>query len=162
MTGGAAVGVGLAAVRPATAQTTITLKMQSTWPTKDIFHEVFVDWGKKAEEMAGGRLKIDILPAGAVVPAFQLIEAVHQGTLMVGTVCRPTGLASTWRPACLVLARRSGWMRKAPRLDILRWWAGTLQRTHSDGLETRGGVIFSWPYAHPATGLVQESGAETR
>ena len=81
VTGGAAVGVGLAAVRPATAQTTMTFKMQSTWPTKDIFHEVFVDWGKKVEEMAGGRLKIDILPAGAVVPAFQLIEAVHQGTL---------------------------------------------------------------------------------
>jgi TRAP-type mannitol/chloroaromatic compound transport system substrate-binding protein len=81
VTGSAAVGVGLAAVRPATAQTTVTLKMQSTWPTKDIFHEVFVDWGKKVEEMAGGRLKIDILPAGAVVPAFQLIEAVHQGTL---------------------------------------------------------------------------------
>ena len=50
VTGGAAVGVGLAAVRPATAQTTMTFKMQSTWPTKDIFHEVFVDWGKKVEE----------------------------------------------------------------------------------------------------------------
>jgi TRAP-type mannitol/chloroaromatic compound transport system substrate-binding protein len=78
---GVAVGMGLTAMRKATAQSTITLKMQSTWPTKDIFHEVFVDWGKKVEEMAGGRLKIDILPAGAVVPAFQLIEAVHQGTL---------------------------------------------------------------------------------
>jgi TRAP-type mannitol/chloroaromatic compound transport system substrate-binding protein len=76
-----AVGVGLVATRQVAAQSAITLKMQSTWPTKDIFHEVFVDWGKKAEEMAGGRLKIDILPAGAVVPAFQLIEAIHQGTL---------------------------------------------------------------------------------
>ena len=81
VTGGVAVGMGLTTVRKATAQSTITFKMQSTWPTKDIFHEVFVDWGKKAEEMAGGRLKIDILPSGAVVPAFQLIEAVHQGTL---------------------------------------------------------------------------------
>jgi len=80
VSGSIAVGAGLS-VRPAAAQSTITLKMQSTWPTKDIFHEVFVDWGKKAEEMAGGRLKIDILPAGAVVPAFQLIEAVHQSTL---------------------------------------------------------------------------------
>ena len=76
-----AVGVGLVATRQVAAQSAITFKMQSTWPTKDIFHEVFVDWGKKAEEMAGGRLKIDILPAGAVVPAFQLIEAIHQGTL---------------------------------------------------------------------------------
>ena len=76
-----AAGVGLTSAARVMAQTTVTFKMQSTWPTKDIFHEIFVDWGKKTEEMAGGRLKIDILPAGAVVPAFQLIEAVHQGTL---------------------------------------------------------------------------------
>src|SRR6185369_14029396 len=63
------------------AQQTTTLKMQSTWPTKDIFHEVFVAWGKKVEEMSGGKLKIDILPSGSVVPAFQLIDAVHNGSL---------------------------------------------------------------------------------
>jgi len=79
--GAIAAGVGLTSASRAAAQATVTFKMQSTWPTKDIFHEIFVDWGKKTEEMAGGRLKIDILPAGAVVPAFQLIEAVHQGTL---------------------------------------------------------------------------------
>src|SRR5687768_4153470 len=79
--GAIAAGIGLTSASRASAQATVTLKMQSTWPTKDIFHEIFVDWGKKTEEMAGGRLKIDILPAGAVVPAFQLIEAVHQGTL---------------------------------------------------------------------------------
>ena len=44
------------------AEGPIVLKMQSTWPTKDIFHEIFIDWGKKVEEMSGGRLKIDILP----------------------------------------------------------------------------------------------------
>ena len=76
--GGAAL-IGLPAVRRAAAQQTIALKMQSTWPTKDIFHEIFVAWGKKVEEMAGGRLKIDILPSGAVVPAFQLIDAIHTG-----------------------------------------------------------------------------------
>ena len=31
--------------------------------------------------MAGSRLKIEVLPAGAVVPAFQLLEAVAKGTL---------------------------------------------------------------------------------
>ena len=31
--------------------------------------------------MAGARLKIEVLPAGAVVPAFQLLEAVSKGTL---------------------------------------------------------------------------------
>ncbi len=31
--------------------------------------------------MAGSRLKTDVLPTGAVVPAFQLLEAVSNGTL---------------------------------------------------------------------------------
>jgi TRAP-type mannitol/chloroaromatic compound transport system substrate-binding protein len=88
--GGAAL-VGFGRVKRATAQQTITLKMQSTWPTKDIFHEIFVDWGHKVEEMSGGRLKIDILPSGAVVPAFQLIDAIHTGTLDGGH-----GVAAYW------------------------------------------------------------------
>jgi len=37
---------GLPNVRHASAQQTISLKMQSTWPTKDIFHEIFVDWAR--------------------------------------------------------------------------------------------------------------------
>lgn len=70
-----------AAPAPAPTPATITLKMQSTWPTTDIFHTTFVDWGKKVEEMSGGRLKIDILPSGAVVGAFQLIDAINDGVL---------------------------------------------------------------------------------
>ncbi len=62
------------------AQTT-SLRFQSTWPAKDIFHEFANDFGKKVNDMAGGRLKIEVLPAGAVVPAFQLLEAVNKGTL---------------------------------------------------------------------------------
>jgi TRAP-type mannitol/chloroaromatic compound transport system substrate-binding protein len=78
---GIAAGGLVHATRPATAQAPISLKMQSTWPTKDIFHEIFEDWARKVTEMAGGQLKIDVLPAGAVVPSFELIEAVSRGTL---------------------------------------------------------------------------------
>ena len=60
---------------------TITMRFQSTWPTKDIFHEYALDFAKKVNEMSGGRLKIDVLPAGAVVKAFDLIDAVNKGTL---------------------------------------------------------------------------------
>jgi len=63
------------------AQAPIVLKMQSTWSSKDIFHEIFEDWAKKVNEMVGGRLRIDVLPDKAVVPAFELIEAVSRGTL---------------------------------------------------------------------------------
>ncbi|MET0348730.1 MAG: TRAP transporter substrate-binding protein [Rhizobacter sp.] len=71
----------LAAPMIATAQTTTTLKFQSTWPAKDIFHEYAQDFAKKVNDMASGRLKIEVLPAGAVVPAFQLLDAVSKGTL---------------------------------------------------------------------------------
>ena len=79
---GAAVAAGaLSAPMIATAQTTTTLRFQSTWPSKDIFHEYANDFAKKVNDMAGGKLKIEVLPAGAVVPAFQLLEAVNKGTL---------------------------------------------------------------------------------
>ena len=78
---GAAVAAGAMSVPMiATAQTT-TLRFQSTWPAKDIFHEYAQDFAKKVNDMAGNRLKIEVLPAGSVVPAFQLLDAVAKGTL---------------------------------------------------------------------------------
>lgn len=70
----------LAAPLVSRAQTT-SLRFQSTWPAKDIFHEYANDFAKKVNDMAGNRLKIEVLPSGAVVPAFQLLEAVNKGTL---------------------------------------------------------------------------------
>jgi TRAP-type mannitol/chloroaromatic compound transport system substrate-binding protein len=78
---GAAVAAGaLSAPMLATAQTT-AFRFQSTWPAKDIFHEYANDFAKKVNDMAGGKLKIEVLPSGSVVPAFQLLEAVNKGTL---------------------------------------------------------------------------------
>ena len=81
----AAVGAAGAAVAAAptihVAQAPTTLRFQSTWPTKDIFHEYALDYAKKVNEMSGGRLKIEVLPAGAVVKAFDLLDAVAKGTL---------------------------------------------------------------------------------
>jgi TRAP-type mannitol/chloroaromatic compound transport system substrate-binding protein len=78
---GAAVAAGaMAAPMVSVAQTT-TFRFQSTWPAKDIFHEFANDFAHKVNEMCGSRLKIEVLPSGAVVPAFQLLEAVNKGTL---------------------------------------------------------------------------------
>jgi len=57
------------------------MRWQSTWPSKDIFHEFALDYAKKVNDMTGGDLKIEVLPAGAVVPAFGLLDAVSKGTL---------------------------------------------------------------------------------
>lgn len=78
---GAAIAAGaVAAPMVAVAQTT-TLRFQSTWPAKDIFHEYANDFAKKVNDMAGNRLKVEVLPSGSVVPAFQLLDAVNKGTL---------------------------------------------------------------------------------
>ena len=63
------------------AQGAISMRWQSTWPSKDIFHEYALDYAKKVNDMTGGDLKIEVLPAGAVVPAFQLLDAVSKGVL---------------------------------------------------------------------------------
>ncbi|MBN9599141.1 MAG: twin-arginine translocation signal domain-containing protein [Afipia sp.] len=63
------------------AQGPVNMRFQSTWPSKDIFHEYALDYAKKVNDMTGGDLKIEVLPAGAVVPAFGLLEAVSKGTL---------------------------------------------------------------------------------
>ncbi|MCL6640977.1 MAG: twin-arginine translocation signal domain-containing protein [Candidatus Rokubacteria bacterium] len=81
---GAAVAAAAAATMPAPAaigQTTVTMRWQSTWPQKDIFHEYALDFARKVNDMTGGELRIEVLPAGAVVPAFGLLDAVSKGTL---------------------------------------------------------------------------------
>jgi TRAP-type mannitol/chloroaromatic compound transport system substrate-binding protein len=79
--GAASAAAAVAAPRVAKAQGPISMRWQSTWPSKDIFHEFALDYAKKVNDMTGGDLKIEVLPAGAVVPAFQLLDAVSKGVL---------------------------------------------------------------------------------
>jgi TRAP-type mannitol/chloroaromatic compound transport system substrate-binding protein len=78
---GATTAAAVTAPNVVKAQGAITMRWQSTWPSKDIFHEYALDFGKKVNDMTGGDLKIEVLPAGAVVPAFQLLDAVSKGVL---------------------------------------------------------------------------------
>src|SRR5712671_2746310 len=76
-----ATGAAVAAPSVVSAQGPISMRWQSTWPSKDIFHEYALDFAKKVNDMTGGDLKIEVLPAGAVVPPFQLLDAVSKGVL---------------------------------------------------------------------------------
>ncbi|MCG7324732.1 TRAP transporter substrate-binding protein [Achromobacter sp. ACRQX] len=83
ISGAAAAGVaalGFPAIAKA-QNAPISFRFQSTWPANDIFHEFARDYANKVNEMAGGQLKIEVLPAGAVVKAFDLLDAVSAGTL---------------------------------------------------------------------------------
>src|SRR5438477_4709085 len=81
MAAGATTAAAVTAPSVVKAQGAVTMRWQSTWPSKDIFHEYALDFGKKINDMTGGDLKIEVLPAGAVVPAFQLLDAVSKGVL---------------------------------------------------------------------------------
>ena len=78
---GAAAGAAFAAPKVHAQTGPVTMRFQSTWPAKDIFHEYANDFAKKINDMTGGDLKLEVLPAGAVVPAFGLLDAVSSGTL---------------------------------------------------------------------------------
>jgi TRAP-type mannitol/chloroaromatic compound transport system substrate-binding protein len=81
LSGAAVASAAVVAPTVVKAQGPISMRWQSTWPSKDIFHEYANDFAKKVNDMTGGDLKIEVLPAGAVVPAFQLLDAVSKGVL---------------------------------------------------------------------------------
>lgn len=92
-TGGAAAAgaATLALPNVARAQDAIVWKFQSTWPAKDIFHEYAQDFVNRVNAMAAGKLKLDLLPAGAVAKALEMQDAVIAGTLDGGH-----GVAAYW------------------------------------------------------------------
>jgi TRAP-type mannitol/chloroaromatic compound transport system substrate-binding protein len=77
---GATAAATVAAPNVSNAQTA-TLRFQSTWPQRDIFHEFCNDYAMRVNALSGGRLRLEVLASGAVVPAFQLQDAVHAGIL---------------------------------------------------------------------------------
>ena len=82
-TGAVAAGAGAAtlAMPNVSRAATKTLKMQSSWGATSPFQDMAKEYVKRVDSMAGGRLKIDLLPSGAVVKAFQVQDAVHKGVL---------------------------------------------------------------------------------
>ena len=105
----AAFGLVAAFTEPTQAQTPaapkpILLKGQSTHPASANFHLIFKLWAETVEKMSGGRLKIETLPAGAIVPPFEVFDATSKNVLDVGMA--PFG--SLLGPFC-ELAAAVGW-----------------------------------------------------
>ena len=72
------------AATQAPAPKTITLKCEAAWPASLTLYDNFTEFIDRVEKMSGGRLKIEANPAGAIVPAFEIQEAVSDGTLDCG------------------------------------------------------------------------------
>lgn len=63
------------------AQSPVVVKMQTSWPASDIWMDFAREYTTRVEEMSAGRVTFDLLPAGAVVGAFQVMDAVNDGVL---------------------------------------------------------------------------------
>lgn len=63
------------------AQAPVTIKMQTSWPASDIWMDFARQYIERVEKMSGGRIRFELLPAGAVVGAFQVLDAVNDGVI---------------------------------------------------------------------------------
>src|SRR5262245_8048837 len=65
----------------ATAQAPIKWKVQSAWPPTSIVQDAARLLVDTIQKNSGGRLQIELSPAGAVVPPFEIQDAVNRGVL---------------------------------------------------------------------------------
>jgi TRAP-type mannitol/chloroaromatic compound transport system substrate-binding protein len=76
-----AVALAAAAAFTAGAQAQTSLKMQATWPASQTLYENFTHFADRVNKMSGGSLKIETMPAGQVVPPFEVLDATHKKVL---------------------------------------------------------------------------------
>jgi TRAP-type mannitol/chloroaromatic compound transport system substrate-binding protein len=115
----------------AQAKSPILLKMQTPVPTTSLIFTNFKMWADRVMAMSGGRIKIECLPAGAVVGAFDILDAVSRGVLDGG---------HSWV---------GYWVGKNPAAGLLAGApAGTVGMDHMD--------FFGWYYEGGGLELLQE------
>jgi TRAP-type mannitol/chloroaromatic compound transport system substrate-binding protein len=59
-------------------------RIQTAVPSASIYFELLKRFADRVDRMTGGRLKMEILPDGAIVPAFEILDAVDKGVVEGG------------------------------------------------------------------------------
>ncbi len=73
----------LAAVSESAAQAPVTLKAVTAWTRAWVFNEMYLEWMKRVNERAGGRLKIENVGGPEVYPAFEQLDPLKRGVIDV-------------------------------------------------------------------------------
>jgi TRAP-type mannitol/chloroaromatic compound transport system substrate-binding protein len=58
--------------------------IQTAVPSASIYFELLKRMGDRIDRMSAGRVKMEFLPDGAVVPAFEILDAVDKGIVEGG------------------------------------------------------------------------------
>lgn len=68
----------------AQAQAPVRIKIQTATPSASIYFELMKNFADRADKMSNGRLKFEVLPDGAVVGSFGIMDAVDKGVVDAG------------------------------------------------------------------------------
>ena len=63
---------------PGLAQAQTKLRIQSAFPQSSLIWESGKFWADRVNAMSGGKLVVEILPPGAVVPPFEILDATSK------------------------------------------------------------------------------------
>jgi TRAP-type mannitol/chloroaromatic compound transport system substrate-binding protein len=77
----AALALVLAGAIPAFAQQSFKLKIQASWPAGQTLFENLKLFADRVDKLSAGRLKVEALPDGAVVGAFEVLDATSRGVV---------------------------------------------------------------------------------
>src|SRR5690242_9182891 len=78
---GAGAAALVAAPTVARAQQVTRLKVQTAVPTSSIYFDLMKRFADRIDKMSNGRIKMEVLPDGAVVNAFEILDAVDKGVV---------------------------------------------------------------------------------
>jgi len=78
LAGAVAAPLGAAYAQGTPAAQPITLRIQSSWPASTTLHENFVELANRIDVLTNGRVKVQHMAAGQVVPAFETLDATHK------------------------------------------------------------------------------------
>jgi TRAP-type mannitol/chloroaromatic compound transport system substrate-binding protein len=70
----------------AVAQTAqpVKIRMQTAVPSASIYFELLKRYADRVDKMSAGRIKMEVLPDGAIVGAFEILDAVDKGVIEAG------------------------------------------------------------------------------
>src|SRR2546423_8288143 len=87
----AAFAISAHAQQPAAPTGVKNFKFQSTWPASLTLQDNFKMFAERVDKLTGGQVKIEALPAGSIVPPFEILHATHKRGIDAGH-----GVASYW------------------------------------------------------------------
>jgi TRAP-type mannitol/chloroaromatic compound transport system substrate-binding protein len=136
---------GIAGPAAAQAPAPKVLKMQATWPASQTLFENFVQFSQRVEVLTAGRIKIDAMPAGQIVPAFEVLDATHKKVI---------DGAHTWpgywvgkNKAAILFSGGPGGPFGMDHMDYLSWmwFGGGLDMFHKFYQQTLKLNVISFP-----------------